>query len=258
MAIGKHLVLADLKEDNLEAAKTVLEAAGFNVSTKTLDIADATSIKELADFAQNKGRVKGLIQAAGVSPSQVSKEVVLRVDLYGTAVILETFGDIMAEGGSALVISLQSGHRLPALSQEENQALALAPVEELLDLPLVKSVQDSLAAYQVAKRGNVLRVAAQAVKWGQKGARVNSIIPGIIMTPLALDELNGPRGDGYRAMIEKTIEKREATPNEIGDLAVFIMGPSGHFINGSDFLIDGGVTANYWYGDIQEVRNYEK
>lgn len=258
VGIGKHILLADLKQNNLDSAQHILEAAGFETSTQVVDISSKTSIQFLVKKACEIGTITNLIHAAGVSPSQVTKEVVLKVDLYGTAVILEEFGKVIASGGSGLIISSQSGHRLPSLTHQENQALALEPVEELLSLPIIRTVKDSLGAYQIAKRANVLRVASEAVKWGAKGARINSISPGIIMTPLALDELSGPRGDGYRAMISKTVEHRPATPDEIGDLGAFMMGPSGHFINGSDFLIDGGVTANYWYGDVQEVRAYQK
>ena len=203
------------------------------------------------------GEIVGLIHAAGVSPSQASPETILHVDLYGTAVVLEQFGNVMARGGSGVVISSQSGHRLPALTIEQNKALAMTPTEELLKLPFLQldQVKDSLHAYQLSKRGNSLRVMAEAVHWGKRGARINTISPGIVMTPLAKDELSGPRGAGYRRMIEGSVAKRAGTPDEVGAVGALLMGPDGGFITGSDFLMDGGVTAAYWYGDVAEVRD---
>ena len=197
-----------------------------------------------------------MIHAAGVSPSQASPETVLKVDLYGTALVLEEFGTVIAAGGSGVVIASQSGHRLPALSVEQNRALATTPVHELLDLPFLQpdQVDDSLHAYQLAKRGNSLRVMAEAVRWGERGARINTISPGIVITPLARDELAGPRGDGYRRMIDSSPVGRAGTPDEVAAVGALLMGPDGGFITGSDILIDGGVTAAYFYGDIPEVR----
>lgn len=145
-----------------------------------------------------------------------------------------------------------SGHRLPALSAEQNQLLATTPVEQLLALPMLQpdQVKDPLHAYQISKRGNSLRVMAEAVRWGKRGARVNTISPGIIITPLANDELNGPRGDGYRRMINLSATGRAGTPDEIGSFGALLMGPDGTFISGSDFLLDGGVTAAYWFGEL--------
>ncbi|HLY56461.1 MAG TPA: SDR family oxidoreductase, partial [Stellaceae bacterium] len=165
---------------------------------------------------------------------------------------LEQFGRVIARGGSGVVIASQSGHRLPALTAQQNQALATTPVEELLGLPFLQpdQVADSLHAYQLSKRGNSLRVMAEAVRWGKRGARVNTISPGIIMTPLAKDELSGPRGEGYRRMIELSVARRAGTPDEVGTVGALLMGPDGAFITGSDFLMDGGVTAAYWFGDL--------
>jgi NAD(P)-dependent dehydrogenase (short-subunit alcohol dehydrogenase family) len=177
--------------------------------------------------------------------------------LYGTALVLEQHANVIAQGGSGVVIASQSGHRLPALTAEQNQALATTPLEELLDLPFLQPdrVHDSLHAYQLAKRGNALRVMAEAVRWGKRGARLNTISPGIVITPLAKDELTGPRGAGYRRMIESSPVGRAGTPDEVGAVGALLMGPDGGFITGSDILMDGGVTAAYWYGEIPEVRH---
>jgi NAD(P)-dependent dehydrogenase (short-subunit alcohol dehydrogenase family) len=203
-------------------------------------------------MATGLGEVMGVIHAAGVSPTQAAPEVILKVDLYGTAVILEEFGNVIGRGGSAVVIASQSGHRLPGLPPEQNRALALTPADELLALPMLQpdQVADPLRAYQISKRGNSLRVMAEAVRWGKRGARVNTISPGIIMTPLAKDELTGPRGPGYRRMIELSAAGRAGTPGEVANVAALLMGPDGGFITGSDFLMDGGVTASYWFGEL--------
>jgi NAD(P)-dependent dehydrogenase (short-subunit alcohol dehydrogenase family) len=252
VSVGKHVVLADLKQENADAAARVLRDAGFEVTTTVVDVASRDSIEALVRTATALGSVTGVIHAAGVSPSQASVATILRVDLYGTAVVLEAFGNVIAKGGSAVVIASQSGHRLPALSAEQNKALATTPAEELLALPMLQAdcIKDPLHAYQISKRGNSLRVMAEAVRWGKRGARVNTISPGIIFTPLARDELNGPRGAGYRRMIELSAAGRGGTPDEVGAVGALLMGAEGTFITGSDFLMDGGVTAAYWYGDL--------
>jgi NAD(P)-dependent dehydrogenase (short-subunit alcohol dehydrogenase family) len=252
VSTGKHVVLADLRIENADAAAEIFRDAGFDVTTATVDVSERDSVHALAETAANLGDVTGMIHAAGVSPSQASPAAILAVDLYGTAIVLEEFGNVVVAGGSAVVIASQSGHRLGALTVEQDGALATTPTDELLALPMLQrdQVTDSLHAYQLAKRGNSLRVKAEAVRWGKRGARVNTISPGIVMTPLARDELTGPRGAGYRRMIELCPAGRAGTPDEIGTLGAFLMGPDGAFITGSDFLIDGGVTASYFYGDL--------
>jgi NAD(P)-dependent dehydrogenase (short-subunit alcohol dehydrogenase family) len=218
VSAGKHVLLADLRQENADAAAEVLSEAGFEVSTTTVDIASRKSVHALVEAATAIGEVTGIIHAAGVSPSQAPPAVILKVDLYGTAVILEEFGNVIARGGSCVVIASMSGHRLPALTPEQDKALATTPADELLVLPMLQPdrVTDPLNAYQISKRCNSLRVMAEAVRWGKRGARVNTISPGIVITPLAKDELSGPRGAGYRRMID----------------------------------LDGGVTASYWYGEL--------
>lgn len=252
VSAGKHVLLADLRPENAEAAARVLGDAGFEVSTRTVDVTSRESVRALVESATALGTITGVIHAAGVSPTQASPATILKVDLYGTALVLEMFGSVIATGGVGVVIASQSGHRLPALTPEQNQALAMTPADELLALPMLQpdQVRDPLHAYQLSKRGNSLRVMAEAVRWGRRGARVNTISPGIIFTPLAKDELNGPRGDGYRRMIELSSARRLGTSDEVGAVAALLMGPEGTFITGSDFLMDGGVTAAYWFGDL--------
>ena len=254
VSAGKHVVLADYSLDNAERAARMLEDAGFECSAVRCDLGSKEDILKLVEFATSKGEVTRVVNAAGVSPSQAPVEEILRVDLYGTSVLLEEFGKVIAEGGSGVIISSQSGHRLPALPQEQNEALATTPVEELLELPFLKAIDDTLKAYQYSKRCNVLRVMMEATRWGRRGATVNSISPGIIITPLANDELHGPRKEGYLRMIGSMPARRAGTPDEVGDLAEFLMSSRGRFISGADLLIDGGCTASYWYGDLQYLK----
>ena len=254
VSVGKHLVLADYSVENAERVAKMLEDAGFECSTIKCDLGSKEDILKLVEFATSKGEVKYMVNAAGVSPSQAPVEEILRVDLYGTSVLLEEFGKVIAEGGSGVIISSQSGHRLPALPEEQNEALATTPCDELLQLPFLKEITDTLKAYQYSKRCNVLRVMMEAMRWGSRNATVNSISPGIILTPLANDELHGPRKDGYLKMIEGMPARRAGTPDEVGDLAEFLMSSRGRFISGADLLIDGGCTASYWYGDLQYLK----
>ena len=251
VGVGSQIILADLRPENAEAAAKVMSDAGYEVSTETVDVSSGESVRSLVQRAQSRGPVWGLIHAAGVSPSQASPSTILKVDLYGTALVLEEFGKVIENEGSGIVISSQSGHRLPSLSPEEDYALATTPSDQILSLPFLQleKIRDSLHAYQLSKRGNSLRVRSEAVRWGKRGARINSISPGIIITPLANEELSGPRGEGYRKMIETSVAGRAGTPDEVGMVGEMLMGPNGSFITGSDILMDGGVTATYWYGD---------
>lgn len=252
VGVGKHILLADMRLENANAAATVMENAGYDVSVATVDVSSREAVQALVKQATGIGDIKGLIHAAGVSPSQASPATILKVDLFGTALVLEQFGNVIARGGAGVVVASQSGHRLPPLSVEQNKALATTPVDELLALEFLQpdKVTDSLNAYQLSKRGNTLRVMAEAVRWGKRGARINAISPGIIITPLAKDELAGPRGAGYRRMIEGCAAQRAGTPDEVGIVAGLLMGADGGFITGSDFLMDGRVTAAYWYGEL--------
>ncbi len=252
ISAGKHVLLADLNRQSADSAAKTLNDAGFSVSTAKVDVSSRESVHALVRAATALGEIIGVIHAAGVSPTQASPATILKVDLYGTALVLEEFGNVIARGGAGIVIASQSGHRLPALTAEQNAILALTPADELLELPMLQpdQVTDPLHAYQLSKRGNSLRVMAEAVRWGKRGARINTISPGIIITPLANDELNGPRGPGYRRMIELCAAGRAGTPDEVGNVGALLMSPDGAFITGSDILMDGGVTAAYWFGEL--------
>lgn len=252
VGVGKHVLLADLRPDNAAAAAKVLGDAGYDTSTTTVDVVSRESVHALTQTASSLGPVTGVIHTAGVSPTQAPPATILKVDLYGTALVLEEFGNVVARGGSGVVIASMAGHRLPPLPSDQSAALATVPVEELLQLPMLQpdQVNDSGTAYCIAKRANSLRVMAEAVRWGKRGARINSISPGIIITPLARDELNGPIGPAYRNVIAVSAAGRPGTPDEVGAVGALLMGPDGTFITGSDFLMDGGVTSAVWYGDL--------
>lgn len=254
VSVGKHIVLADYNIENANRAAKTLEDAGYECSTINVDLGSKDDILRLVAEAQKYGEVSNLINAAGVSPSQAPVSQILRVDMVGTAVLLEEFGKVIAEGGSGVIISSQSGHRLPVLPQEQNDALATSRPEDLIKLDFVKAIDDTLKAYQYSKRCNVLKVAYEATRWAKRGATINSISPGIIITPLANDELHGPRAKGYLDMIAASPAHRAGTPDEVGDLAEFLMSSRGRFISGTDILIDGGTTASYWYGDLQYLK----
>lgn len=256
VAFGKHLVVTNLTQEATDAAVADFEHEGFETTGVACDLSSREDIKAVIAHAQQFGEIVHVICAGGVSPSQAPIKTILAVDLYGTSVLLEEFGKVIAPGGSAVVISSQSGHRLPALTPEENKLLATTPTEELLGLDMLQeeAIGTTLRAYQYAKRTNVLRVAAEACKWGERGARVNSVSPGIIITPLAFDEINGPRGEGYRTMLQKMPAGRAGTVDEIAALCAFLLGPEAAFITGTDILADGGCTAAYWYGNLQYLQ----
>jgi NAD(P)-dependent dehydrogenase (short-subunit alcohol dehydrogenase family) len=252
LGYGMKIVVGDRSLQNAQEICSILNNAGFDAVSVEMDLPSRKSILSLIAEAQKYGDITMLINAAGVSPSQASIETILKVDLYGTAVLLEEVGKVIANGGCGITISSQSGHRMPALTPEEDRLLATTPTEELLSLELLQpaNIKDTLHAYQMAKRCNVKRVMAEAVKWGQRGARINSISPGIIVTPLAIDEFNGPRGDFYKNMFAKCPAGRPGTADEVANVAELLMGPKGAFITGSDFLMDGGATASYFYGPL--------
>ena len=253
MGYGMKIVIGDKKAEHAETVSRMMNEAGFDTKAVEMDLSSRESIQSMIAEGQKYGPVAMLVNAAGVSPSQAPVEAILKVDLYGTAVLLEEVGKVIAPGGVGVTISSQSGHRMPALTPEEDEQLACTPTEELLKLAILQpeNVRDTLHAYQLAKRCNEKRVMAESVKWGKKGARINSISPGIIVTPLALDEFNGPRGDFYRNMFAKCPAGRPGTADEVANVAELLMSRKGAFITGADFLIDGGATASYFYGPLK-------
>ena len=253
MGYGKKIIVGDKSPENAHTIAKIMNEAGFDVIPLEMDLSSRASIQNIIAEAQKHGDIIMLINAAGVSPSQAPIETILKVDLYGTAVLLEEVGKVIAPGGVGVTISSQSGHRMPQLTPEADEQLACTPTEELLSLDILqpKNISDTLHAYQMAKRCNEKRVMAEAVKWGEKGARLNSISPGIIVTPLAIDEFNGVRGDFYKNMFAKCPAGRPGTADEVANVAELLMSNKGAFITGADFLIDGGATASYFYGSLK-------
>lgn len=253
MGYGMKIVIGDKKTENAQTIAKTMNDAGFDVVPVEMDLSSRASIQSIIAQAQKYGDITMLVNAAGVSHSQAPIEAILKVDLYGTAVLLEEVGKVIAPGGVGVTISSQSGHRMKQLTPEEDEQLACTPTEELLNLPLLQpaNIRDTLHAYQLAKRCNEKRVMAQSVLWGEKGARINSISPGIIVTPLAIDEFNGPRGDFYKNMFAKCPAGRPGTADEVANVAELLMSGKGAFITGADFLIDGGATASYFYGPLK-------
>lgn len=257
IASGKKIVIGDRSLVNARAAADALNGSGFDAVALEADLSSRESILSLISEACKYGDIRYLVNSAGVSPSQASIETILKVDLYGTAVLLEEVGKVIVSGGSGVTVSSQSGYRMPALTPEADRLLATTPAEELLALEMLRpeNIRDTLHAYQMAKRCNVKRVMAEAVKWGERGARLNSLSPGIIVTPLAIDEFNGPRGGFYKNMFAKCPAGRPGTADEVAHVAELLLEDKGAFITGSDFLIDGGVTASYFYGPLQPKEN---
>ena len=250
---GMKIVVGDKRPENAQAIARTMNEAGFDVVPMEMDLSSRESIQDLITEGQKYGEIKMLVNATGVSPSQAPIEAILKVALYGTAVLLEEVGKVIAPGGVGVTISSQSGWRMPALTVQQDTQLATTPAEELLSLDFLQpeNIRDTLHAYQLAKRCNEKRVMAQAVAWSKRGARLNAIAPGIIVTPLALDEFNGPRGDFYKNMFAKCPAGRPGTADEVANVAELLMSDKGAFIIGSTFLIDGGATASYYYGPLK-------
>lgn len=253
MGYGKKIVIGDKNIDNAQTIAQIMNDAGFDTFAMEMDLSSRASILNLISEAEKYGEIAMLVNAAGVSPSQAPIETILKVDLYGTAVLLEEVGKVIKQGGAGVTISSQSGWRMPALTAKEDELLAVTPTDELLDLDILQpeNIRDTLHAYQMAKRCNEKRVMAEAVKWGKRGARLNDIAPGIVVTPLAIDEFNGPRGDFYKNMFEKCPAGRPGTADEIANVAELLMSDKGAFITGSTFLVDGGATSSYFYGPLK-------
>lgn len=253
MGYGMKIIIGDIKIENAEKISKIMKDAGYDAEAAEMDLSDRNSIKSFIAKGQNYGDIKMLVNAAGVSPSQASVQTILKVDLYGTAVLLEEVGKVICSGGVGITISSQSGKRMPQLTAQEDAMLACTPTEELLSLKLLQpeNIKDTLHAYQIAKRCNEKRVMAEAVKWGNRGAKINSISPGIIVTPLAIDEFNGPRGDFYKNMFAKCPARRPGTADEVANVAELLMSDKGAFITGTDFMCDGGATASYFYGPLK-------
>ncbi len=239
---GKRVLLADFNEAGLNAAADELRGDGFSIETCVVDVSKADSVRALADTAAGLGPVMQLAHTAGLSPVQAPAPAIIAVDLVGVAMILDAFGDVIAPGGAGVVISSMAG-QLAQITPEQDRALAQTPTDELGSLPFLSEITPT-DAYGFAKRGNQSRMHAASVAWGRRGARINTVSPGIISTPMGQQELAGPAGDMMRGMIEKSGTGRMGTPDDIAAATAFLLGPDATFITGTDVLVDGGVVAS--------------
>ncbi|AMM08510.1 SDR family oxidoreductase [Streptomyces albidoflavus] len=241
---GNRLVLADFDEATLAAVAERLRGQGHEVVTQAVDVSSASSVTALAEAAAGLGPVTQVVHTAGLSPVQASPAAVLRVDLLGTALVVEEFGHVVAPGGAGVVIASMAGHMLRTpLTAEQESALAHTPAGELLRLPFADPEALGQGAYGLAKYGNRLRVQAASAAWGARGARINSVSPGVIATPMGQQELDGVSGRTMRAMVAASGTGRLGTPEDIAEAAAFLLGPGASFITGNDLLVDGGVVA---------------
>ena len=240
---GKTVLLADYNEETLTSVAESLSAEGHHVESRVVDVSAPESVHGLAEYAASLGSVTQVAHTAGLSPSQASAEAILAVDLLGVALVLQDFGEIVAPGGAGVVIASMAGHMLPPLSAEKEHALAHNPPGELPQLDFISSITEPAFAYPIAKQANHIRVRAASAQWGRRGARINSISPGIISTPMGQQELASPLGDGMRAMVAMSGTGRTGTPDDIAAATAFLLGPDATFITGTDLLVDGGVIA---------------
>jgi NAD(P)-dependent dehydrogenase (short-subunit alcohol dehydrogenase family) len=240
---GKTVLLADYNEETLASVTGSLSADGHHIQSRSVDVSSPESVRELAEFAASLGDVTHVAHTAGLSPSQAPAEAILAVDLLGTALVLKEFGEVVAPGGAGVVIASMAGHMFPPLPPEQEKALAHNLPDQLLKLDFISSITDPNFAYPIAKQANHIRVRAASAHWGRRGARINSISPGIISTPMGQQELASPVGDGMRAMIAMSGTGRQGTPEDIASATAFLLGPDASFITGTDLLVDGGVIA---------------
>lgn len=247
LGVGRTVLLADFNEKILASAAEELRADGFSVESQKVDVSDPSSVEALALTATKLGTVTALAHTAGLSPMQASVQAILAVDLVGTGLILEIFADVIAADGAGIVIASMAGHQARTLTAEQKQALATTPALKLTSLPFAapEAMRDTNEAYAFAKQVNLLQVQAASIIWGTRGARINTISPGVISTPMGQQELAGPNGEVIRKMVDTSSMGLLGTPEDITDAAAFLLGPSSSFVTGTDLLVDGGVIAAF-------------
>ena len=246
LSSGRQIFLADYSQAALDAAATALGGDGHTVQTHTVDVADSASVAKLAAAAGKAGRIDAVIHTAGLSPVMATAQRIYEVDLLGTAHVIDAFLPVASPGTSLVCVSSMAGH-FASLSADLERHLATAPAAELLDHSELDTDGAAAVAYATAKRGNQLRVQAAAQAWGARHARVNSISPGVISTPMGNQELQGPAGARIQSMIDQSGTRRIGTPDDIAAVAAFLTGPNASFITGTDILVDGGVvSAQRW------------
>lgn len=252
---GRVILLADISRSCLDAASEALSGDGHHVLTREVDVTSRSSVAAVADAAASTGRVTAVVHTAGLSPQQASANAVMAVDLLGVALSIDEFGRVIEPGGAGVVIASMAGHLQPALDPEVERQLAATPTDELLGLQACSSITDSRLAYPFAKRANQIRVAAAAAAWGERGARINSISPGVISTAMGRLELSGESGGLIQAMVGNAGLRRIGTPDDIAAATQFLLGPAAAFITGTDLLVDGGVIAAIRTGTMAAIAN---
>lgn len=247
LAGGRRLLLADYSAAVLDAALTALRSDGHAAEGHAVDVSEHGSAEKLASVAGNAGRVDAVIHTAGVSPVTATARQIYQVDLLGTAHVIDAFLPVASAGTSLVCVASMAGH-FASLSAELERHLATAPADQLLHHQGIDlDSRDPGTAYVVAKRGNQLRVQAAAPAWGGRGARLNTISPGVISTPMGRAELQGPMGAYIQSMIDLSGARRVGTPDDVAAAAAFLAGPDSSFITGNDILVDGGaVAAQRW------------
>ena len=252
IAAGRKILVGDISEKNLEKIAHDLQYSGYDVETCIVNALEKDSIESFAEKAASLGDVMYFIDTAGASPNQAKPEHILALDMVGTGYAVDAFGKVMAKGGAGLIISSQTGYMYPIPYEIEQQILT-APTKALMDIPFIKetAMQNSGIAYMIAKRVNHLQaMKAAATTWKERRARINTISPGIIVTPLAYDEF-AAAGEGYQHMLDTSAAERSGTSDEIAEAAAFLLGEHARFITGTDLLIDGGVIAAIRTGQYQ-------
>ena len=251
---GRKVLLADFNEELLETVAATALGDGYDVVTQRVDVSSRDSVAGLAAAAAELGAVMQVVHTAGLSPAQAPVEAIWKVDLIGVALVLEEFEKVIARGGTGVVISsmsaYMSGGSIPA---DVLASLATVPVDDLHLIPFIGGVDNPGYAYLVAKRANQVRVQTASLRWGARGARLNSISPGIISTPMGRQELAGESGAHIRAMIEASATGRVGTPGDIANAVAFLLSSDASFITGVDLLVDGGAVAGVDTGQRQQV-----
>jgi NAD(P)-dependent dehydrogenase (short-subunit alcohol dehydrogenase family) len=241
VGLGSAVVLGDFDQATLDREVSELTSSGYDVAGVAVDVSDASSVDNLVAEATSRGPVTSVVHTAGLSPVQATAEAILKVDLLGTALMLDRFGEVISAGGAGVFVASMAGTtRLPDATLDD--LLASSPTDQLLAIPQVAAVTGPGEAYGLAKRANQVRMWSACMAWGARGARVNTISPGIIATPMGNAELAGPSGEMMRAMIDHSATKRLGTPEDIAAAVEFLIGPNSTFITGTDLLVDGGAV----------------